>query len=323
MEDFLPWTEKYRPARLKEVIGQKAIVQTMEAFVKRKTMPHLLFSGPPGVGKTTVAMALAHEFYGKEIAGNFLELNASDERGIDVVRGKIKEFARAMTANDVGFKIIFLDEADALTQDAQQALRRTMEVYSDVTRMILSCNYSSKIIEPIQSRTAIFRFSNLSKHDLERMVRHIEKGEHIEVTKDGVEALYYISDGDMRRAINALQGAAFISKKIDGDLVYRVASRARPKEIDEIINFAYEGKFTKARKLVEELFVHKGLSGEDLILQLYRAVLNSDMPEKEKAFLVDKIGEYNFRMVEGANERIQIDALVAQFALAREASKKD
>ena len=319
MESFLPWIEKYRPKRLSEVIGQEHVVEAMKAFVKKGSIPHLLFAGPPGVGKTTIAVALAHEFYGEDIAGNFLEMNASDERGIDVVRGKIKEFARSLTANDVGFKIIFLDEADALTQDAQHALRRTMEVYSDVTRMILSCNYSSKIIEPIQSRTAVFRFVPLEKKHVEEMVHRVAKGEHLKVSKDAIDALYYISEGDLRKVINALQGAAMISTHIDADLIYRLASRARPKEIKEIVSLAYNGKFEDARSRATSLMVKNGMSGEDVLLQLYREVLSTEeIPEKQKAWLVDKLGEYNFRMVEGANEKIQMDALLAQFTLAKD-----
>ncbi len=311
---FLPWTEKYRPKKVKDIIGQDHIKEVIEGFLKKKSMPHLLFAGPPGVGKTTMALAMAHELYGDDLTGNFLELNASDERGIDVVRGKIKDFARTLTANDVGFKIIFLDEADALTSEAQQALRRTMEVYSDITRFILSCNYSSKIIEPIQSRTAAFRFMPLTKEHVAEMVKRIEKGEKIKVSKDALDALYYISEGDLRKVINILQGAAFHSKEITADLVYKVSSRASPKEIKLILKEALFGDFKKARDKLRNVMLNYGLSGEDVIIQFYKEIQKIDeLPDKKKVQLIDKIGEYNFRLVEGANEMLQVEALLAQF----------
>jgi replication factor C small subunit len=315
-ELYIPWTEKYRPKKLNEVIGQEHIVKVMKAFVEKKSMPHLLFAGPPGVGKTSLAYALANELY-KSLAGNFLETNASDERGIDVIRGKIKEFSRSLTANEVGFKIIFLDEADALTQDAQHALRRTMEVFSKETRMILSCNYSSKIIEPIQSRTAIFRFSQLEKKDVEKMIRRIEKGENIKVSDEAIDVLYYISEGDLRKVINTLQGAAFVDKNIDADLIYKIAGRASPKEVKELLLLAYNGHFGEARKKAESLMFHQGLSAEDIIVQFYKELFSLDITDKEKAFIAEKIAECNYRLVEGGNEKIQLDALLAQIQLAK------
>ncbi|MEM4296380.1 MAG: replication factor C small subunit [Candidatus Anstonellales archaeon] len=321
IDDYLPWTEKYRPKRLNEVIGQEQIVKVMKAFVEKGTMPHLLFAGPPGVGKTTIAIAIAHELYKDQLAGNFLETNASDERGIDIIRGKIKEFSRSLTANDVGFKIIFLDEADALTQDAQHALRRTMEIFSKETRMILSCNYSSKIIEPIQSRTAIFRFSQLDEKDVEKMVKRIEKGENLKVSDEAIKALYYISEGDLRKVINILQGAAFIDKKIDEEIVYKIAGRASPKEVKELLKIAYEGRFNEARKMAEALMFQNGLSAEDILIQFYKELFHMQISDNEKAFIAEKIADYNFRIVEGANEKIQLDALLAQIGLARQLTK--
>ena len=312
---MLPWTEKYRPKRLADVAGQENNLRTLTAFVEKKDMPNLLFAGPPGVGKTTATLALAHELYGDELDGKILELNASDERGIDVVRGKIKDFARSVSLRDIPFKIVFLDEADALTPEAQHALRRTMEIYSGQTRFILSCNYSSKIIEPIQSRCAIFRFVPLKEADVCKMLEKIAKGEGLDVEKAALDAIFYVSEGDMRKAVNTLQGAAIHSKKITPDVVYDIASRARPKEIKEMAELALEGHFTQAREKLNFLMIEHGLSGEDVILQLYREVVNLEIPEKMKIRLVDRIGEYNFRLVEGANERIQVEALLAQLGI--------
>ncbi len=313
--ELLPWTEKYRPRKLEEVAGQEEILKTLVAFVKARNMPNMLFAGPPGVGKTTAAIALAHELYGKNVKGNLLELNASDERGIDIVRGKIKDFARSIAIGDVPFKLIFLDEADALTPDAQHALRRTMELCSSVTRFILSCNYSSKIIEPIQSRTAIFRFLKLNEKDVKRTLEHIAKSEGLKMDEEAYAALYYVSEGDMRKCVNVMQGAAIHSKHITKDLVYKISARAEPKEVREMMELSLAGKFADARKKLDELIVNYGLSGEDIILQMYREVDNLKVEEKRKVELIDRIGEYNFRLVEGANERIQVEALLAQIML--------
>jgi replication factor C small subunit len=315
MEPELPWVEKYRPKRLSEVIGQTEIVKRLQTYSETKNMPHLLFSGPAGVGKTTSAVALANELYGEGFGRNFLELNASDSRGIDVVRGQIKDFARTM-AFDSHFKIIFLDEADALTSDAQQALRRTMEKYTKTTRFCLSCNYSSKIIEPIQSRCVVFRFKPLTSKETENALEGISKKEGLQLEETGLKAIEYVSQGDLRKAINVLQAAAGVNKKISEDNVFSVSSRARPEEIKQMIHAALNGKFLEAREKLDFLLFEHGMSGEDIILQLYRETMEmpeNELPSKTKIELVDIIGEYNFRMVEGANERIQLEALLAQF----------
>ena len=193
-------------------------------------------------------------------------LHNSDERGIDVVRGKIKDFARSVSLREIPFKIVFLDEADALTPEAQHALRRTMEVYSGQTRFILSCNYSSKIIEPIQSRCAIFRFVPLKDADVHKMLEKVAKHEGLDVEKEAFEAIFYVSEGDMRKAINTLQGASIHSKKITSEIVYRIAGRARPKEIKEMMEHALKGEFTRAREKLNVLMIEQGLSGEDVML---------------------------------------------------------
>ena len=316
-QDILPWTEKYRPRRLDEVVGQEETVRSLKAFVKRKNMPNMLFSGPPGVGKTTCALALAHELFGQEMAGNFLELNASDERGIDVVRGRIKDFARSVSLGEAPFKVIFLDEGDALTSDAQQAMRRTMEANSSVTRFIISANYSSRIIEPIQSRCAVFRFMPLRQEDMRKTLEHVAKSEKLKVDDKAFEALYYVSEGDMRRALNSLQGCAMHSDHITEALVHKISSRATPKEVREMVDLAMAGKFQESRERLDRLIIHYGLSGEDIIYQVYREIPKLETPEKQRMKLIEIVGEYNFRLVQGANERIQIEALLAQFSAAK------
>ncbi len=307
------WTEKYRPKKLSEVVGQKEIVEKLKAFVKNKSMPHLLFAGPAGVGKTTCALAIARELYGENWKANFLELNASDERGIDTIRTKVKEFARTLPIGDVPFKIILLDEADALTRDAQQALRRMMEKYTDTCRFILNCNYSSKIIPPIQSRCAIFRFSPLSLKDVEEYIKRIEKGEKIKLSKESIEALYEVSEGDLRRLTNILQSVASVSKKITPKEIYEISGVVLPQEVEPLIEAAEKREFEKVKKILLEIMYKKGLSGLDLVKLIARYVWESKIENEKKMKLMEAIGETEYRIVEGGDDFIQILALLSHF----------
>lgn len=310
----LPWTEKYRPMKLNEMVGQDSIVNRFEAYVKVRSMPHLLFAGPAGSGKTTAALCIARELFG-DISHDFLELNASDERGIDVVRTKIKNFARTRPiAGD--FKIIFLDEADALTPDAQNALRRTMENYTQTCRFILSCNYSSKIIEPLQSRCSVFRFKRLSREAIKKRLKGILEKEEVKFTDNGLDAIVYISEGDIRHAVNILQSAATLGE-VDEENVYSIASSARPQDIQNVIQLALNGKFLDARNLIDKLITGYGMSGEDILLQMNREVMNLNIPDELKVRIIDLIGESNFTLVEGANERIQLEALLARIMILK------
>ncbi len=305
------WTEKYRPKNLDEVVGQKHVTERLKAYVASNNMPHLLLTGPAGTGKTTCSLAMAKEMFGEEWKGNFIELNASDERGIDVVRGKIKEFARTAPLGNAEFKIIFMDEADALTSDAQAALRRTMEKFSKICRFILSCNYSSKIIDPIQSRCAVFRFKPLSREDVSEYLNKIVTNEGIKIDDDAMEALIHVARGDMRRAVNSLQVAAAQSERIDVDTIYQTTGLANPEEVKKMLETALSGNFIGARDKLDEIMIEFGLSGQDIIKQIHASYFELSIGDSEKVRLMDKTGEIEFRIIEGSNERIQLEALLA------------
>ena len=311
----LSWTEKYRPSKLSEVIGQSTIVGRLKAFVKKGNFPNMIFSGSAGIGKTTCAIAMAKELYGDAISSAFLELNASDARGIDVIRGSVKEFARTLPLESGMLKIVFLDEADALTPEAQHALRRTMEKYAATTRFILSANYASKIIEPIQSRCVVLKFKPLNEDDMREYIVRIAKGEGLKIDEKAVEALVYVSEGDLRKLTNTLQSAAVLGTDVTERGVYEIASRARPKEIVAMLKYALSGDFIKAREELNTLMLMHGMSGEDILMQSYREALNLDAADRLKLRLISAIGDCNFRIVEGANERLQLEAMLAKLAL--------
>lgn len=309
------WIEKYRPRKLADIVGQPEIIERLRSYVSKGEMPHLLFTGSAGVGKTTAAVSLAREFFGDDWQMNFRELNASDERGIDVVRTQIKQFARTSPFGNSSFKILFLDEADALTNDAQSALRRTMETYAQTCRFILSCNYSSKIIDPIQSRCAIYRFRPLSKVAITEMVSRISTDQNLEVSSEVVDAIFYVAQGDMRKAINALQGAAILDKEIDPAMIYAITATARPDEINDLIHLCLSGNFEGAGRVLDQLLHDRGIAPQELIGQLYRAIIKRDLPEGVKVRLIDHLGETDFRLSEGASSDIQMQSLIAKFVI--------
>ncbi|GGN11386.1 replication factor C small subunit [Halarchaeum nitratireducens] len=311
------WVEKYRPETLDDIVGHEDVVSRLRSYVAEDDLPNLLFAGPAGTGKTTAATAIARELYGDDWRENFLELNASDERGIDVVRDRIKNFARA-SFGGYDYRVIFLDEADALTSDAQSALRRTMEQFSNNVRFVLSCNYSSQIIDPIQSRCAVFRFAGLKDDAVAERVRHVAEAEGVDYTEDGVDALVYAADGDMRRAINALQAAAATGEAVTEETVYAITSTARPEEIEEMVTEAIDGEFVAARATLDDLLTERGLAGGDIIDQLHRSVWEFDLAERQAVRLMDRIGEADYRIAEGANEQVQLEALLASVALESE-----
>lgn len=307
------WVEKHRPRTVGDIRGQAAVVQRLATYAGKKSFPHLLFSGPPGTGKTTAAMALTKDIFGEHFRENLLEMNASDERGLDSIRSKVKQFARTAPYGKAAFKIIFLDEADALTTDAQGALRRIMEQYAETCRFILSCNYSSKIIEPIQSRCAVFRFRPLSSSEVTEQIIKVSKDEKLDITEDAIEALTHISQGDLRKAITGLQVAAALQPKVTRDLIYETSATAPPEELQRYIASCRDDGFHAARRRLRELLDTYGLAGTDFVNQLHRELYNIDfLSENSKLELTEWMAEIDYRLVEGGGEQIQLDAMTAR-----------
>lgn len=311
---FEMWAEKYRPKSLSKMVNQKDIVERLVSFVKSRNVPHCIFAGPPGTGKTTAALCLARDLYGGAYRGHLMELNASDERGINVVRETVKTFARVRTLGEIPFKILILDEADNMTGDAQQALRRTMERYTETCRFILIANYSGKIIEPIQSRCAPFRFTYLPREEQDKYLKHIAENEKVNLLNDGLDAIYDVCGGDLRKAINSFQAVASLGKPVSSETVYSVVGRANPADVHAMIKIAMGGNFIEARKKLREMIMKYGVAGSDIIKQIHTELFRLDIPERWKVKLADIVGEVDFRLVEGANEEVQLSALLARLA---------
>jgi len=314
------WAEKYRPQNLSEMVNQTEIVSRLKGFVGERNLPHLLFVGPAGVGKTTSILALARDLYGSGYRNFILELNASDERGINVIREKVKFFARtAAIASVVPFKILIMDEADSLTTPAQHALRRTMERYTRTCRFCLTGNYSENIIEPIQSRCSIFRFSPLSEGDIKTRIRIIASKEGVNLIDEGLDAIYQASRGDMRKATNLLQASAATQGRVVDDIVvYSVLGRVSPKQVKEMIQLGLKGEFIEAREVLRGLLVDEGLAAEDILRMIYAEVMRLGIPERWKVKLSDAVGEIDYRLTQGSRPEIQLSALLAKLALAGE-----
>ncbi len=306
------WTEKYRPRTLSEIKDQTSIVNRLTGFLKTKSMPHCLFSGPPGTGKTTASICLARDLFGDNYREAYMELNASDTRGIDVIRTTVKEFARIAPIRELPFKILVLDEADNLTSDAQHAMRRTMERFTETCRFILCCNYSSRIIEPIQSRCAIFRFTPLLDEDVKGCIQEIASKEDVVLEGDGLKAILEVSSGDLRKAINTLQSASSTGKNVTENIVYMVLGAAKPREVDSLIKLSMGGKLDEARTALRRILFEEGVSGEEILKQIHRQIFSLDVQEEFKVPLIDYAGEVDYRLTQGADAEVQLVSLLAK-----------
>jgi len=310
------WTEKYRPSKFEEVVGQQEIIKRVKSLVQALNIPHLLFAGPAGTGKSTLALIIVKELFGDAWKENYLELNASDERGIDVIRQKVKDFARTKALENIPFKVIFLDEADALTKEAQQALRRTMENFTSTCRFILSCNYSSNIIDPIQSRCVILRFKLLEKKEIIEVIKRVAKQENLKLSDDAYEALYEASEGDCRRAINLLQATASIALDINGEMINMIAASTKPAGIRVVLDYALAGDFLTARDKLLDLMLKESIAGSDIVKLIQKEIWNLPIEPEIKVKMTEKTGEVEFRMIEGSDEFVQLQSLLASFVLA-------
>jgi replication factor C small subunit len=326
-EEAVMWVEKYRPKNLDGVVDLKEIVESLKSFLRNpKTMPHLLLAGIPGTGKTTIALCIARELFGQNWKTFTLELNASDERGIDTVRDRVKDFSRYSRAafGNVPFALIILDESDQMTGAAQTALRRIMETSSRTSRFILICNQAGKIIEPIQSRCAIFRFSKLDRKAMIEHLCFIAKKEKVSLTPEASERIVDYAEGDLRHAINALQtAAAYRDGVVDEKTVSQVVGEASPVQVQLMIRKALNGDFSEARKIMYDLIGSFGFSGSEIVRQMQRELFKmSSLTPDQRADLSNIIGEYDYRLTQGANSDIQLNALLAQFAKVGQAVER-
>ncbi|KAK4873627.1 hypothetical protein RN001_012987 [Aquatica leii] len=317
----LPWVEKYRPTALEELVSHEDIIRTIKKFIKDDQVPHLLFYGPPGTGKTTTILACARQLYSpKQFSSMVLELNASDDRGIGIVRGQILTFASTRTIFKSGFKLIILDEADAMTMDAQNALRRIIEKYTENVRFCIICNYLSKIIPALQSRCTRFRFAPLSPTQILPRLNYVIEQEQLLVSEDGKQALLTLANGDMRKVLNVLQSTWLAFKNVTEDNVYTCVGHPLKSDIENIIKWLLNETFKTTYNNIKQLQNLKGLALPDILTEVHRYVHRIEFPHNVIITLLDKMAIIEHRLSVGADEGIQLTALVASFQQVKELS---
>ena len=308
-----PWIEKYRPSKLSQIVGNKRIISNLQSISESGNLPNLILAGPPGTGKTTSVLALAHELLGENFKKAVIELNASDERGINVVRDKIKRFAQQKIPLPEGrHKIIILDEADSMTSSAQGSMRVTISDYSNTTRFVLACNDSSKIIEAIQSRCTVLRFGKLSSDDIKERIKFVLKNENAKYDEKGLQAIIDTCNGDMRYALNNSQSCIVGFGEINEENVYKIVELPRPKEIEKIYNFCLNKMFVDAINKFSELF-NDGYSCLEIISVFNRLIQENDkIDDKVRITLLKKISEYKMNLIDGLDSDLQMSGFISE-----------
>ena len=308
-----PWIEKYRPSKLSQIVGNKRIISNLQSISESGNLPNLILAGPPGTGKTTSVLALAHELLGENFKKAVIELNASDERGINVVRDKIKRFAQQKIPLPEGrHKIIILDEADSMTSSAQGSMRVTISDYSNTTRFVLACNDSSKIIEAIQSRCTVLRFGKLSSDDIKERIKFVLNNENAKYDEKGLQAIIDTCNGDMRYALNNSQSCIVGFGEINEENVYKIVELPRPKEIEKIYNFCLNKMFVDAINKFSELY-NDGYSCLEIISVFNRLIQESpNIDDKTRIILLKKISEYKMKLIDGIDSKVQMSGFISE-----------